>query len=391
MLKQRLLYGMLLAAALIIYLLADRREALAFLILMAVLPLFSSMLSRASMNTVNIKLLVRQLCRVGDQIPVTIQIEKKNALPMGTIHLTLLFETRLYGQKENVEFTLQPEEKKKMTFEYSWTARDCGAVRIYMKEVQCRDFFGLFSIQIPVRIMEEVIVYPAELSIETELMRRPETKNFGDLYAPNRIGQDVSEVAGLRDYMAGDSLKSIHWKLSGKLNRMIVREFGYPSNYNTLILYQIMTKSESGAVSNARNNTVLAMISALSYSLLEQNLEHHVGKFLPGGLQAVPVNSLQSHEMMLEEILFSTVEKETETGDLAYSFAQSNLAEEYTKLIYITPDYTESAVRSIAQQIDLTVIHVTEGGSYTYSSIGGYTVIPVDVDTCQDTIHSITI
>jgi uncharacterized protein (DUF58 family) len=239
--------------------------------------------------------------------------------------------------------------------------------------------------------MEEVIVYPAELSIETELMRRPETKNFGDLYAPNRIGQDVSEVAGLRDYMAGDSLKSIHWKLSGKLNRMIVREFGYPSNYNTLILYQIMTKSESGAVSNARNNTVLAMISALSYSLLEQNLEHHVGKFLPGGLQAVPVNSLQSHEMMLEEILFSTVEKETETGDLAYSFAQSNLAEEYTKLIYITPDYTESAVRSIAQQIDLTVIHVTEGGSYTYSSIGGYTVIPVDVDTCQDTIHSITI
>jgi uncharacterized protein (DUF58 family) len=391
MLKQRLSYGLLLVAACIIYLLADRREALIFLILIAGLPVVSALLCHMAVRSIHMKLLVRQICRVGEQIPVTIQLEKKNSLPMGTVHFILLFETRLYGQKKNVEFTLQPVEKKEMIFEYNWYASDCGAVRIYMKDAQCRDFFGLFSWKIPAKLMEEILVYPADLHIETELQRRPETKNFGDLYAPNRIGQDVSEVAGLRDYMAGDSLKSIHWKLSGKLNRMIVREFGYPSNYNTLILYQIMTKSESGAVSNARNNTVLAMISALSYSLLEQNLEHHVGKFLPGGLQAVPVNSLQSHEMMLEEILFSTVEKETETGDLAYSFAQSNLAEEYTKLIYITPDYTESAVRSIAQQIDLTVIHVTEGGSYTYSSIGGYTVIPVDVDTCQDTIHSITI
>jgi hypothetical protein len=95
--------------------------------------------------------------------------------------------------------------------------------------------------------------------------------------------------------------------------------------------------------------------------------------------------------MMIEEILFSTIEKEAGQSDLAYQFAQSNLSDEYTKLIYITPDYTESAVRSIAHDIDLTVIHVTEGGSYTYSSMGGYTVIPVDVDTCQGTIHSITI
>jgi uncharacterized protein (DUF58 family) len=318
-------------------------------------------------------------------------MEKKNALPMGTIHFILLFETRLFGYRENVDCTLQPEEKKRMTFEYDWYASDCGAVRIYMKEVQCRDFFGLFSWWIPVRLMKEIVVYPAELHIETELLRRPETKSFGDLYAPNRTGQDVSEVAGLRDYIDGDSLKSIHWKLSGKLNRMIVREFGYPSNYNTLILYEIVTKNDNGPISNARNNIVLAMVSALSYSLLEQNLEHHVGKFLKNSLQAVPVNSIQSHETMVEEILYSTVEKDSDQGDLAYRFAQSNLAEEYTKLIYITPDYAESAVRSIAHEIDLTVIHVIEGENYTYSSMGGYTVIPVDVDTCQETIHSITI
>jgi hypothetical protein len=175
------------------------------------------------------------------------------------------------------------------------------------------------------------------------------------------------------------------------MDRMIVREFGYPSNYNTLILYEIMTNSESGTISNARNNIVLAMISALSYSLLEKNLEHHVGRFLQDGLQSVPVNSLQSHEMMIEEILYSNVDDSAGKGDLAYRFAQSNLSETYTKLIYITPDYVESEVRSIAHEIDLTVIHVTEGGDYAYSSIGGYTVIPVDVDTCLETIHSITI
>jgi uncharacterized protein (DUF58 family) len=391
MLKQRLSYGLLLVAACIIYLLADRREALIFLILIAGLPVVSALLCHMAVRSIHMKLLVRQICRVGEQIPVTIQLEKKNSLPMGTVHFILLFETRLYGQKKNVEFTLQPVEKKEMIFEYNWYASDCGAVRIYMKDAQCRDFFGLFSWKIPAKLMEEILVYPADLHIETELQRRPETKNFGDLYAPNRTGQDVSEVAGLRDYVAGDSLKSIHWKLSGKMDRMIVREFGYPSNYNTLILYEIMTNSESGTISNARNNIVLAMISALSYSLLEKNLEHHVGRFLQDGLQSVPVNSLQSHEMMIEEILYSNVDDSAGKGDLAYRFAQSNLSETYTKLIYITPDYVESEVRSIAHEIDLTVIHVTEGGDYAYSSIGGYTVIPVDVDTCLETIHSITI
>lgn len=35
---------------------------------------------------------------------------------------------------------------------------------------------------------------------------------------------------------ADPDLGSIHWKLSSKLDNLIVREFAYPANYSVLIL-----------------------------------------------------------------------------------------------------------------------------------------------------------
>ena len=56
---------------------------------------------------------------------------------------------------------------------------------------------------------KEVRVYPPELHLNTELSRRPETKSFGELYDQYKKGQDVSEVADLRDYIDGDSMSAI--------------------------------------------------------------------------------------------------------------------------------------------------------------------------------------
>ena len=267
---------------------------------------------------------------------------------------------------------------------------NCGSVRLTVLYVKCFDLLGLFCWTKPGSAQQEVLVYPAELQLNTQLLRRPETIISGELYDQNRKGQDVSEVSGLRDYAEGDSLGSIHWKLSSKLDNLVVREFGYPSNYNILILYDLKSSSGEDEISNQRNDAVLAFTSALSRSMVERNLEHNVGCASGGEMQNFPVYSLATCDQMVLNILCRPVPKEN-GEDSMYRFLQEDIRQKYTKLVYITPDYEESSARQLSRELDLTIIQITQGSGKEYMATHGYSVIPVDADTYQKKAHNIVI
>ena len=53
----------------------------------------------------------------------------------------------------------------------------------------------------------------------------------------SKRGYDATEVFDLREYQPGDSIRSIHWKLSEKFDTVLVREASDTSNYDILILF----------------------------------------------------------------------------------------------------------------------------------------------------------
>lgn len=186
-------------------------------------------------------------------------------------------------------------------------------------------------------------------------------------------------------------MNSIHWKLSGKLDELIVREFGQPSNYNTLILYEMMKKNGEKEIPNSCNNAVLALTVSLSMSMLELNLEHNVGRVLNKDIQIVPVNSMDTYEQMQMNLLCKPIVDEVSGADTVYSFLRGNLRNEYTKIIYITPCYEEHTARQLSREVDLTVLQIVQGRKMDYTASAGYAVISIDVDTYQETMNSVTI
>ena len=53
----------------------------------------------------------------------------------------------------------------------------------------------------------------------------------------NKKGSDYSETFQLREYVPGDSIKQIHWKLSEKLDKLVVREASLPVQKSTLVFW----------------------------------------------------------------------------------------------------------------------------------------------------------
>ncbi len=372
------------------YIMANQREPLVFLTGMIIVPVLTLVVQKRAMKGVEDEYRMRSGCRVGSHMPLEITIRRQSAMPLGPVKVYVRISNLLYGEEDNRVIVLQPVEKKKMEYAYRMKMEDCGNVRVTVDRIEYYDLLGLFCWKRD-RIQEmEVLVYPAKMHLNARLERRPETRNAGELYDQMKTGQDVSEVSELREYVEGDSLKSIHWKLSEKLDRLIVREFGYPADYSTLILCDIGKTMYGQKITNQRNNAVLAITVSLSHSLMQLNLEHNVGRFCAGEYMNIPVYSQGTHEQMILNLLCRPLDDREET-DAAYQVLRGNLRNEYTKIIYITSEYDEESARQLARDVDLTVIRVgtEKNGEYVYSQ--GYSVIPVDAAHYTEKVQNIVI
>lgn len=389
--RHRIWYGAAVLAALLIYIISNRSEALTIFLCILIVPLFSFMIQLAALRGFHIQSKIRSSCLVKQQVPLEIKLKKKSRIPLGRIQMNVLVENTMYSEKKEQIVILCASEKKTSKFQHLIEMENCGCVQITVLYMKCYDLLGLFCWRKSGSAMQEVLVYPADIQLSTQLIRRPETIISGELYDQNRRGQDVSEVSGLRDYEKGDSLGSIHWKLSSKLDDLIVREFGYPSNYSVLILYDLMSRFGEKEISNECNDAVMALTAAVSYSMIERNLEHNVGCVIGGEMQNFPVYSLATHEQMVLNLLCRPALKKENSADSIYHFLQEDFHERYTKIIYITPDYEESSVRQLSRELDITIIQVSQGSGKEYVAAQGYSVIPIDADTYQKKAHNIVI
>ena len=389
--RHRIWYGAAILAALLIYIISNRSESLAILLCLVIVPLVTLVIQLISLKGFHIQCTIRPSCHVKQQVPLGIKIKKNNKGPLGRIQLKVLIENTMYGETKEQTVVLCASEKRISQFQHLIEMENCGCVRVTAVHVKCYDLLGLFCWKKPGNSTQEVLVYPADIQMNTQFVRRPETIISGELYDQSRKGQDVSEVSGLRNYEKGDSLGSIHWKLSSKLDDLIVREFGYPSNYSILILYDLMGEFGDKKISNERNDAVMALTVAVSYNMVERNLEHNVGCVINGKMLNFPVYSLSTHEQMILNLLCRPALKKETRGDSIYHFLQEDFRERYTKIIYITSEYEESSVRQLSRELDMTIIQVSQNSGKEYVAGQGYSVIPVDADTYQKKAHNIVI
>lgn len=111
-----------------------------------------------------------------------------------------------------------------------------GTYEIGVRCLYISDFLGLFSIRLDVDIYNNVLVFPRKLGMNMKM-----TTSATDI--PNDSAKLVfstekAEVSNIREYIPGDSLKSIHWKLSSKIwdGGLMVKEFNTNTSQSVYML-----------------------------------------------------------------------------------------------------------------------------------------------------------
>ena len=96
----------------------------------------------------------------------------------------------------------------------------CGQLEISLHRPRCCDYLGLLGLPIRKKSTAAVLVRPRPVALENP----PDMSRYQVSAWRPKPGGGFSENHELRLYRPGDNLRQVHWKLSAKTGKLIVRE-----------------------------------------------------------------------------------------------------------------------------------------------------------------------
>ena len=120
------------------------------------------------------------------------------------------------------------EIRHKVRFHYR------GRYEIGVLDMRIKDPLGLFSAALPDSVTRMVIVFPRMLDISGA--KESATTEVPTDLTRRAVTSERSEQANIRAYVGGDALKDIHWKLSSKLDELLVRDYNINDSRHTYVV-----------------------------------------------------------------------------------------------------------------------------------------------------------
>jgi uncharacterized protein (DUF58 family) len=131
------------------------------------------------------------------------------------------------------------------------------------------DPFGLLIHRVTLRPRDYLIVYPR--IVELEALGLAATSPLGEFRTTYLIHEDPARLSGIRDYVAGDSPRRMHWKATARLGSLQVKTFEPSATLDVMIALDVQTAaSGSWAYDDDLLELGICTAASLAYAFLEE-------------------------------------------------------------------------------------------------------------------------
>lgn len=174
-----------------------------------------------------------------------------------TVYMHLEGQMLIKGMR-NEHLTLRPFSVQEFKFNVLILYR--GRYKVGISHIEIRDFLNLFSFRYIPGETKQIRVFPRILPVEE--LNIPYFRMSDNEYLSRNKDVGHTEIKDIRDYMYGDSLKKIHWKLSSKFNKWLIKETNASSEKEFWILLDLSRISGSAEeVLKTEDRTVEFLVS----------------------------------------------------------------------------------------------------------------------------------
>ena len=193
-----------------------------------------------------------------------IRVRNEGILPVVCRRLLFLVENTYTGEmrKQHIRVNVLPKSESEI---------DMGMELAHCGKVRCTVRAGLFRKK---EAFCNFTILPDLFSTRVEYSLHESDIYDCETYSPHRKGQDYSELFQIREYVPGDNIRHIHWKLSGRNDELMVKEASFPLDRSMLV---IMDKSlGEGSCTPEQSEALASLTVSVCKCLSDEGLDYQI-------------------------------------------------------------------------------------------------------------------
>ena len=184
----------------------------------------------------------------------------------------------------------------------------CGGLIAAGEKAAVCDYLGLFSLPVRFRESRTICVRPNPLPIPA----LPELDKYLARSWRPKFGGGFAENHELRPYRPGDNLNQIHWKLTAKTGKWMLREPMEPQRGLVLVTMEVSGTPEE-------LDRKFGRLTWLGQHLLEKNLPFQLRALTGQGISTFDLTDPGQLQRHIDELLCMPEAKEGSLGDRAFA------------------------------------------------------------------------
>ncbi len=242
-----------------------------------VLPVFLYLYVRYLARKIKFSMEVPATIAKGEEAQVEIHFLNEGRLPISSVTVEFTcrdaFDESTYTEIANGVI----DAKGSSVVKIGMTAEYAGRLTFMVERIKVYDCFHFLCVKVPLeKEWKQMLVKPDIYQVAVEgTSEALSMDRRGESHSTDKSGDDVSEVFGIREYRAGDTLHKVHWKLSAKTDELLVKEFSNPMK-TALFIFVDFYADVKEKWSHERFDGMATILASLSHSLLLQKEEHEI-------------------------------------------------------------------------------------------------------------------
>jgi uncharacterized protein YegP (UPF0339 family) len=340
MIKNRIIYAVWLIVCTALFILVNNVATFILLVLSVALPVIFIVIASISHSKITVDISVNDTAKKGEQVKGTAVIKNDSVFPAFSIDCKIKCKNLLNSRSEYLDIVAPIKSKGESSIDFNISSKYAGKIELSVKNVILSDLFKLSAFKINEDNILNTIISVSPEIFDSEIMISDEeyASLDSDVYSMEKAGNDSSETFMIREYVAGDSIKNIHFKLSQKVDKLMVRELGLPIVNDVLLLFDMSYYSGGERISPKSVDVLIDCFSTIAVNMIDSSI-NYTAVFKDSNSGVLHMSEITSHDDALQ--LIDSVMSNTFKADdcsIADFFVDNSVRKNYQHIVLITPN-----------------------------------------------------
>lgn len=216
------------------------------------------------------------ITRRGNDFEVKIEASNHSPLPITHLEVCFTYCNEISNRSKKDKAILGVDGNGSAYTVLNLKSEHCGNIKITAYSIRCYDILSIGYVSKKCNEWAIVSVAPTPHPMAGDIIRRTADMEMEDEsihYQEYKPGSDSSEIFGVRDYKEGDRPNQIHWKLSRKNQRLIMKDYSQPLRDSSLLFIDV-GGNEEGEKKLLQTDSCIEAVLSVSEGILKKGHQH---------------------------------------------------------------------------------------------------------------------